>query len=186
MHKVSELLWTSTTYHSSRWRKAVGEWYFRWSKPQVLLDTMVFMCGLYFALRSGQKHWSLQMDQIRLVEQPKLSAFLVYTENVSRDNPGGLKHCKLSAKEVNHYENRECPQQCFVRLFKCYVSHRSADPIKDNAFYLTPIKYPKTNVWYKSVPVGYNTLSTTMWQLCGQAGVSGHLTNHSLCVTAAT
>ena len=58
--------------------------------PQALLDTMVFMCGLYFALRSGQEHRSLQMDQIRLVEPPGASAFLVYTKNVSKNNPGGL------------------------------------------------------------------------------------------------
>lgn len=126
------------------------------------------------------------MDQIRLVEPPGASAFLVYTENVSKNNAGGLKHRKLSTKEVNHHENQECPQRCFVRLFKCYVSHRPANPIKDNAFYLTPIKNPKTNVWYTSVPVGHNTLSTTMRRLCSQAGVSGYITNHSLRVTAAT
>ena len=154
--------------------------------PQALLDTMVFMCGLYFALRSGQEHRSLRMDQIRLVEPPGASAFLVYTENVSNNNPGELKHRKLSAKEVNHHENRECPQWCFVRLFKCYISHRPANPIKDNAFYLTPIKNPKTNVWYTIVPVGHNTLSTTMQRLCSQAGISGYITNHSLRVTAAT
>ena len=77
--------------------------------PQALLDTMVFMCGLYYALRSGQEHRSLRMDQIRLVEPPGELSFLVYTENASKNNPDGLKHRKLSAKEVKHYANVECP-----------------------------------------------------------------------------
>ena len=58
--------------------------------PQALLDTMIFMSGLYFALRSGQEHRSLRMDQIRLVEPPAGLSFLLYTENVSKNNPGGL------------------------------------------------------------------------------------------------
>lgn len=154
--------------------------------PQSLLDTMVFMCGLYFALRSGQEHRSLRMEQICLVEPPGQASFLVYTENVSKNNPGGLHHRKLSAKKVHHYENKDCPQRCFIRLFKSYTSHRPTGDIKDDAFYLTPIRNPKTNVWYTCTPVGHNTLTNTMKRICGQAGVTGYKTNHSLRVTTAT
>ena len=77
-------------------------------------------------------------------------------------------------------------QRCFVRLFKCYVSHRPAEPIRDNAFYLTPIKNPKAVVWYTTLPAGHNTLCTTMRRLCSEAGIPGYVTNHSLRVTTAT
>ena len=49
--------------------------------PQVLLDTMVFLCGMYFALRSGQEHRDLQFSQIELIEPSGNSPpYLVYTK----------------------------------------------------------------------------------------------------------
>ena len=72
---------------------------------QSLLDTMVWMCGLYFALHSGQEHRSLRPGQIEPVEVPGKTPFLRYYEDVSKNNPGGLNHRKVQPKSVVHYAN---------------------------------------------------------------------------------
>ena len=63
---------------------------------QTLLDTIIFMCGLYFALRSEQEHCSLKIDQIELVECEH--SYIIYTENVSKNHSGGLGHRKVQQK----------------------------------------------------------------------------------------
>ena len=52
--------------------------------PQSLLDTMVFMCGLYFALHSGKEHHNLSVYQMKLEEPEDGVQHLVYTDNVSK------------------------------------------------------------------------------------------------------
>ena len=156
--------------------------------PQILLDTMVFMCGLYFALRSGQEHRDLQYSQIRLVEPPTASTpHLIYTENISKNNSGGIAKRKQEPKVVTHHANLDNPSRCFVQLYKQYIQH-CPDPLKRkcNAFYLTPLKKPKDNIWFSVTPIGHNTLSKTVGRLCSAAGITGFKTNHSLRVTTAT
>ena len=62
-----------------------------WSKaplgdhsPRALANTMVYMCGVYFALRSGDEHRRLRHEpsQIEVVEDSE-RAYLVYREDVS-------------------------------------------------------------------------------------------------------
>ena len=61
--------------------------------PQALLNTMIYMNGLYFALRSGDEHRQLRHSpcQIQLVECLDQKPYLKYTEDISKNHQGGLK-----------------------------------------------------------------------------------------------
>lgn len=138
------------------------------STPQVLLDTMLLLCGIHFALRHGEEHCSLQPSQFELICPPDGHAHLIYTENFSKNNQGGLLHHKVKPKQVACYANEENPTRCLVRLFQKYMSHRPTDT---ECFYLTPLRKLKNDVWYSKMPVGHNTLSATVGRICKQAGI---------------
>ena len=152
---------------------------------QTLIDTMVFMAGLYFALRSGDEHRRLRFTNVQLVEKRGCLPYLLYTEAASKNNPGVLKHRKIQNKQVTHYANVERPDRCFVQLYKEYCLHRPANVVGD-VFYLAPLSKPRGMVWFKNQAIGVHTLSSTVKRLCEKAGIEGYKSNHSLRVTAAT
>ena len=138
--------------------------------PQTLVDTMLFMNGLYFVLRSGLEHRQLRFNpcQIQLYERHGEKPYLEYTKDVSKNKPGGLKNRKTKPKVVVNEEN---PERCFVRLFNLYTSLCPQQSPK-NSFYLQPRKKPQPNCWYSTKPVvGHNTLEGTVARLCKNAGM---------------
>ena len=53
------------------------------------------------------------------------------------------------------------------------------------SFILPPLKIPKTNCWYSTVPLCYKKLASMVKRLCEVGGVKGLKANHSLRVTTA-
>ena len=175
----------------------LGEEDFLWSKgvlgsenAKQLLNTMVYLIGLNFALRGGQEHRTLSSgptSQLKL-RSNEHGQYLSYTEDVSKTNQGGLKHRKCSPKSVVAFENTENPTRYIVKLYEKYISHCPV-PSDDDApfpFYLRPLEKPRGNIWYSNQCVGRHKLAQTVADICKKAGLSGYRTNHSLRASAAT
>ncbi|XP_065902920.1 zinc finger MYM-type protein 2-like [Dysidea avara] len=128
---------------------------------EALLNTMVYMNGVYFSLRGGIEHRNLRYEpsQIKLFENPGEHPYLKYSEDVSKNHPGGLKGRKKKQKIVSHHANLPNPDRCFVRLYKLYNS-RCPPNRPNNAFYLKPIKDAKKEMAFGTLT---NQLGIAHW-----------------------
>jgi hypothetical protein len=155
---------------------------------RVLLNTIIFLNGKNFALRSGREHRNLRYGrpQITLHEPAGGAPYLRYSEEVCKTQQGGLKHRKISKKDVVHHANLQNPSRCHVRLFRKYMSKCPKNK-RDDAFYLQVLKKQHPDgLWYSRQPLGVHTIQKVVPEICRKAGLQGHFTNHSLRVTAAT
>jgi integrase len=166
------------------WAEALGD-----ATPQQLLDTLVYLIGLHFALRGCHEHRNLRFaskPQITLLTDSEGKKYLQYQEDVSKTRQGGLAHRKTKVKVVRAYAHPN-PDRCIVRYFEKYCAHRPPNECcKDDAFYLRPLQKPRGEVWFSTQAVGRHALAQVVKRLCGQANIDGHHTNHSLRATAAS
>ncbi len=89
--------------------------------PQLISDTMVYLIGLFFALRNGKEHRWLR-------HKPRLTAstrgtpggnwYLIYKEDASKTNQARLHQRNLV--HVIHHAIEACPMRCLVRLYRVY------------------------------------------------------------------
>lgn len=97
------------------------------STPQKLLDTLLFLLGLNFALRAGQEHRNLRVgkySQISVMKERKGLKYLEYKEDVSKTNRGGLQHRNVKPKVTRAYMNLRTPERCPVLIYEKYLSLR--------------------------------------------------------------
>ena len=94
--------------------------------PKQLVNTLLYLFGVHFAMRAGVEHHSLRVgdkSQITLHMENGLR-YLLYKEDVSKTKQGGLDHCKIKPKIVRAYENVSNPECCIVNLYLKYLSVR--------------------------------------------------------------
>ena len=156
------------------------------SNPKQLVETILYLFGVHFAMRAGVEHRSLRVgltSQITIHSENGVR-YLLYKEDVSKTKQGGLKHRKIKPKEVRAYENIANPDRCIVNLYLKYLSVRP--DIVNTDFYLCPLACPCTNVWYSCQPIGKNKLTTIVAEMTKKAGIEGKITNHSLRASSAS
>ena len=77
----------------------------------------------------------LRPCQIEVIEHENERPYLKFTEDVSKNRPGGLKVRNVKPKIVYHHANMSNPDRCFVCLFKKYVGMYPDSPAELNSFY---------------------------------------------------
>jgi hypothetical protein len=144
------------------------------SSPQTLFNTMVYLNGLNFALRSGDEHRNLTHGQLQLGNNEE-GRYLEYTENISKANRRGLKDVKVPRKISKAYESKGS-DRCIVKVYEKYLE-MCPEVQPDTPFYLQPLKRPKEGQWFSSNPVGRNPLNGVVGNLCREAGLKGNKHN---------
>ena len=153
------------------------------SNPDQLLNTVIFCIGKGFPLWAGQEHRALRgfafQSQFKFIRDPDGEIFLCYTEDLGlKTNKGGLHHRRIEAKVVDLYATSN-PDQCPIHVIMKYLSLLPKGHTCP-AFYLQPQKKFFGKAWYVNRPAGVNRLHNAVREMCHDAGLPGHYSNHSL------
>ncbi len=157
--------------------------------PQTLLNTVVYMFGVHFALCAVQEHKDLKINgQVQFCYDEKLKIrFLRYSEFQSKNHQGGISSLHDKPKVVTAYQNVQNPKHCIVKIFQEYCDRRpNFDKKCSSDLYLRPLHSPKSTIWYLYAPLGINSLSKVISNMMEKLGVTGKFSNHSLHSTLTT
>ena len=148
------------------------------SCPRVLQNTVWFFLGQHFGFRGRQEHYSLKVEHLKLYLSDNNTEYLSFREGITKTRPGGLhKKQRLVQPKMFATKTERCP----IMFYKKFLSKRPPTMRDNGPFYLSTINNPVNhNVWYKTTPLGENSLNTIMKTMVERCSLnSANLTNHS-------
>ena len=157
--------------------------------PTKLMDTLLYLLGVHFALHAADEHKSLKIDiQIKVMYDANVGLkYLYYEELTSKCNQGGISDRSVPPKSGRAYQNIVNSDRCVIRLYEKYVAAcPSHDPKYSKDFYLRPLSVPNGDVWYSCQARGRHTLSEVIKKMCKATGLGECCTNHSCRASSAT
>ena len=147
--------------------------------PRAIINTLWFYLTQRFGLRGCQEHYPMQIDDFdEHFDNNGLENF-TFSEKRTKTRNAGLRpqqHENIP-KMFSTGGNR-----CIVNLFKLYKSRRPKELQEKGSFYLQPMDNPKTEIWFKAVRMGTNTLGNLIHKMKETSPLNGtdtRMTNHS-------
>ena len=94
---------------------------------------------------------------------------------------------RVSNKTVPVFSVPEAGDRCHVHVLDVYYEEVPSDALFGACFYLQPLskiqKDADKSPWFSTVPIGRNSLSKMVKDICKEGGIEGGQTNHSLRAT---
>ena len=142
--------------------------------PRSLIRLVWWNNVTHLGMRACKEQHDCQLEDFVVRDQ-----YIEYTERQTKNRQGDEGKAKRARKYNNKLWKTDGGERDPYRAFMEYVSHRPKGDDVPNNFYLTPIDNTTSDVWYKSIPIGVNTLSKMMKQIADKAGLKGKFTNSS-------
>ena len=143
--------------------------------PRSLLRLVWWNNVTHLGMRALKEQYDCQIEDFTVNEE-YVECKERQTKNPQGDEGSRRKRARKYNTKIWKTDGGERdPYRAFVE----YVGHRpQGDKVPGN-FFLTPVDGPTTNVWYKTVPVGRNTLAKEMKTIASIASLDGKFTNSS-------
>jgi len=136
-------------------------------------------------LRGEEEHRQLKLSQVVRCTDPLR---YIYTENASKNRPGGMAQMRVKNKIVPILAVQESGTRCHVYVLDLYMKKLPAEAFSLNNFYVQPcprVPNGPTKPWFSANPIGKNSLSKVGKEVCLEGGIVGRKMNHSLRATGA-
>ena len=153
--------------------------------PQTLLQTVYFLNGKHFALRSRDEHRNLRAGVSAQIKVMGMGAdqYIQYTEDMSKNNSGGIKDAKYTPKTGSIFPTGG--PNCPVAIISLYISRIP----KNSAAFYCRANEASSKFWFRNQPLGENALAKIVPSFAAKAGWDTTLlwSGHSLrasCITA--
>ena len=143
--------------------------------PHSLLRLVWWNNVTRLGMRAFKEQYDCQIEDFTVSEE-----YVEYKERQTKNRQGDEGSSRKRARKYNtKIWKTDGGERDPYRAFVEYVGHRpQGDKVPGN-FFLTPVDEPTTNVWYKAVPVGRNTLAKQMKTIASIASLDGKFTNSS-------
>ena len=103
---------------------------------------------------------------------------------MSKNRTGSLGQMRVMNKSVVVTAVPECPERCHVMVLDMYFSKLPPEAFEKDNFYVQPVtSVDPAKLWFTTKPVGRNTLSRMVKDICNKGRIEGNKTNHSLRAT---
>ena len=130
-----------------------------------------YYIGKVYCIRGGEEQCKLGSSQFTWSSNPDC---YTYTEHGSKNHCDGLCDFRVPNKQVPYYSIPENWRKYLIYLLDSYFSELPQYAFIKNILYLHPkviVPSSTSEPWYDCVPVGRNTLSSMVKEMCAEAGL---------------
>ena len=135
---------------------------------------------VYWGGGGGEEHWQLKLSQLKKFTDPLRYA---YIENTSKNHSGILAQMRVKNKAVLIVAVPEVGTRCHVHVLDLYIQKLFQAAFTHDNFYVQPcstVPDDSSKPWFTVNPIGKNSLSKMVKEVCSEGGISGRKITHSL------